>query len=424
MRSRIVTLVVATTLCVGCGGEGTSSEAVASTPASAATQDPGGALGGFAVGPDLNTPRGQHTATLLPDGRVLVVGGTDGTGVLADSEIYDPKANTWTSVRDLNLDQSVVDPTAGLMMDASGTLAIARQLHSATLLADGRVLIAGGIGIERLDEGVPVMETLSSAHIFDPLTNAFERVGSLTTPRAWHVAAPLGAGAVLAGGLDDTLQSSGTADVFDPETHTFTSVTMNDRHTWGALVSLGNEALVLGGVDLFQTAQGSWAIAALPAVRAEVLASGADAFVEGPAYDVDLVHVGSNTFAGGAYFAGGQAALEQGLTAVASTARYDSATGAFEAGPDLRTARYACRVATAGAATTDQLVIGGLDGQGQQLRSCELWDSAANAFVGAADLITLRSDFCAVTLLDGRILVIGGLDAQTLGIRQTELYQR
>ena len=66
----------------------------------------------------------SHTATLLPNGKVLVAGGYDSSGTLASAELYDPASGTWT---------------------ATGSLATARVCHTATLLPNGKVLVAGGL---------------------------------------------------------------------------------------------------------------------------------------------------------------------------------------------------------------------------------------------------------------------------------------
>ena len=71
----------------------------------------------------LNTARFHHTATLLPDGRVLVVGGESGHDPLASAELYDPATGTWSD---------------------TGSLRTARDSHTATLLPNGMVLVAGG----------------------------------------------------------------------------------------------------------------------------------------------------------------------------------------------------------------------------------------------------------------------------------------
>src|SRR5436190_3662937 len=139
----------------------------------------------------LVVPRTGHAATALSDGRVLITGGRDNTGnIVAGSEIFDPETETST---------------------ASATLTTARVDHTATHLADGRVLVAGGTG----DSG-----PLSSAEIFDPANPdaGFRVVASaMSATRARHTATLLSNGTVLiAGG-----EADGTAEIFDPTTELF-----------------------------------------------------------------------------------------------------------------------------------------------------------------------------------------------------------
>ena len=156
----------------------------------------------WATAASLQTPRASHRAARLADGRVLVAGGfADRFGVdaLDRVEIYDPAANTWTPAANLN-----VARTFG---------------HSATTLADGRVLVAGG-GDERLPLGE---QYLASAELYNPATNTWTMTRSMTVERLSHFAVLLTNGKVLAaGGADNEDIRTGngiageTAELFTP----------------------------------------------------------------------------------------------------------------------------------------------------------------------------------------------------------------
>ncbi len=132
--------------------------------------------------------RDEATATLLPSGKVLLAGGVDYAGhntVLASAELYDPHTNRWAA-------------TAGMR--------IARYRQTATTLADGRVLVAGGA---QLKGGAD--SALASAEIYDPLSAAWASAASMTEPRVLHTATRLRNGTVLvAGGFADS------TDLFTP----------------------------------------------------------------------------------------------------------------------------------------------------------------------------------------------------------------
>jgi hypothetical protein len=138
----------------------------------------------------LSVARYNHTATLLPDGKVLVAGGCSGSSCMS-AELYDPNAGTWS---------------------ATGSMTAARVFHTATLLQSGRVLVAGGCS--------DCMIPLGSAELYDPGTGTWTATGSMSTPRVWHTATLLADGRVLvASGLSSAAPAyTPSAELYDPTT--------------------------------------------------------------------------------------------------------------------------------------------------------------------------------------------------------------
>ncbi len=135
-----------------------------------AVMGPGAAHGaGWSVTASMAVARSNHTATLLPNGKVLVAGGIDNTTPLASAELYDPASSTWSRTADM---------------------ATPRHSHTATLLTNGKVLVAGGYS----------NEYLTSATLYDPATNTWSSAGSMAFARASHTATLLPNGKVLVTG--------------------------------------------------------------------------------------------------------------------------------------------------------------------------------------------------------------------------------
>ncbi len=228
----------------------------------------GGAAGAWIDAGEMGVERAEHTATLLADGRVLVAGGHRLTGsgeleALAGVEIYVPGAGAgeWTS------------PAA---------LAEARSIHTATLLPDGRVLVAGGFtgtSGETDPYGYPG-EQLGSAEVFDPATGGWTPAPALTDPRAGHTATLLPSGRVLvAGGFivrpDGDVDMLRSAEIYDPATGQWAPAAplldQAGRHT-ATLLPSGKVLLAAGersqaGLDtfsaqLYDPAADSWEFAA------------------------------------------------------------------------------------------------------------------------------------------------------------------
>lgn len=155
------------------------------------------------------SPRGFHTATLLQDGRVFIAGGFDQRGdsngipALSTTQIYDPSSEKF-----------VLGPP----------LAKTRGAHTATLLSDGRVLLVGGVS---KGQDSSTATALSSIEIFDPKTNLMDtsNLGAMKDSRVGFGAVKLPSGDVLvAGGRNASLQYLDSAEIFDPTTKLFTQL--------------------------------------------------------------------------------------------------------------------------------------------------------------------------------------------------------
>ena len=189
---------------------------------------------------EMNAAHAMHTATLLPNGDVLIAGGMDANGkAQALAEIYHPASGKFTPARSMNL---------------------ARREHRATLLQDGHVLITGGLDAQD--------HILAIAELYDPATRkfaltteAFPRTGTtMTGMRCEHTASILPNGQVLIAGGSDTNGVLATAELYDPAQGKFTCVggssgapiglcnpSMTDSRTYALAVSLADGQVLLAG---------------------------------------------------------------------------------------------------------------------------------------------------------------------------------
>jgi len=174
-----------------------------------------------------------YTATLLRDGNVLVAGGATAgqpEKLLANAELYDPTTGRWT---------------------ATGSMIHPRVNHTATLLPDGRVLVAGGWNPPNPSRLEVPSTPLDSAEIYDPQTGTWTSTESMPEPRAFHTATRLSDGTVLvAGGASGDFSASfSSAELYDPRTGRWTSAGNMSiaRNRSTATLLLDGSVLIAGG---------------------------------------------------------------------------------------------------------------------------------------------------------------------------------
>jgi N-acetylneuraminic acid mutarotase len=216
--------------------------------------------------------RGGHTATLLPDGRVLVAGGGaeetafEGGPRSASAEVFDPQSGQWTTIASMSEARmgftatllpdgrvlvaggdggfaaaELFDPSTG-KWTATGSMVEGRFGHTATLLADGTVLVTGGCACS--DPGA-----LESAELFDPATETWAATGSMRTARIFHTATLLADGGVLV--VNDGLSNDGpgSAEVYDPQRGRWVATANPTRSRFGYTATRLSDGNVLVAGD-------------------------------------------------------------------------------------------------------------------------------------------------------------------------------
>jgi hypothetical protein len=190
----------------------------------------------------LTGSRESHTATLLLNGKVLVAGGFDasvGGGTVATCELYDPATGTWTG---------------------TGSLNEGRYLHTATLLPSGKVLVAAGVSGGAY---------IASAELYDPATGNWSTTASLPAERALHTATLLPNGKVLVAGGFNGIDVFASAELYDPATGNWSSTgslnTARGAHTatllqnGTVLAAFGaNTSIFLSSAELYNPTTGLW----------------------------------------------------------------------------------------------------------------------------------------------------------------------
>jgi hypothetical protein len=335
--------------------------------------------GFMATGP-MATARSYHTATLLPNGNVLVAGGLNASGTsLASSEVYNPTTGTFASTVN-NM------PNKGVG-------------HTATLLNTGKVLVAGGGN--------------SSSQLYDYLTNTWSSAGGMSSQRSYHTATVLLSGKVLiAGGSGNNGAPTNSAQIYDPATGNFTATgNMTSPREFqtatllssgkvliaGGRTKSGNSYVYLASAELYDPATGVFTAVATPMARARY-GHVATVVTTGPSAGMILIVGGANT------------------GTIGSSELYNPATGTFTSSGSLGTAR---QYFTATPITSGVLVVGGLNGTAR-VGTGEQYQGST--FVPGGLMKAARAAHTATLLNNGSVLIVGGQGSAGVSIVSAELF--
>ncbi len=336
------------------------------------------------AGGTLNIGRRSHTATLLADGRVLIAGGfVQSTAITDRAEMFYPGSETFNLL------------TPSMHQERAG--------HTATRLADGRVLLAGGW----YETSPGQLASTARAETFDPVTGLFTEVGDMNVERVDHAAVRLADGRVLLTGGSryqaGFLEDLDTAEIFDPNTNTFTLLPAHMAHTHAThvMADLGTGKIgIVGGSDIdlrpeyFDVSSGQF-VALLPAAD-------------------DAVRFGAM----GASFASGSLSVAGGDTRGTVLYLDTSTTTLRNSGSGLAKARA---YGTATRIANDRILVGGgVDAGGYANGSYIILHSLDLVIEGgvggsrsyATELLfpTPLAFHTATQLGDGRVLFCGGLN--------------
>jgi hypothetical protein len=291
---------------------------------------------------------------------------------------------------------------------------IARLEHTATLLNDGKVLVAGG--------------NAATAELFDPASGAFTSTGSMETARTGHTATLLNDGRVLVAG-----GGTATAELFDPKTGKFTSAgeMMASRINHTATLLTSGEVLIAGGTDSSGTALG------------ELFDPATNTFVPTATGGTQALHLAAVLLQDGKVLLAGGEVTEDvsggstrccifGPVSVTNAGLFDDASSSFFAAGGMsasRSSHTATLLSTgealiAGGATIATKAVGSSAVTTvQPLASAELFNPASGTFGPTGSMTTPRAMHTATLLGNGEVLVVGGVGTKRNALATAELFQ-
>ncbi len=338
--------------------------------------------------------RASHTATLLPDGTVLVTGGWIHFYTIASAELYDLTTEKWSS---------------------TGSLQTPRDDHTATLLRNGKVLVVGG---RNLTESKPRQRFVyASAELYDPATKTWSTAGRMQTERMAHIATLLPDGRVLVvGGLAQRGNAATSAEIYDPTTEKWSITGSPQTHVVASSLLDNGKVLGVGddlkpkskapatSAELYDPATGVWTRTAPPLVH---LPSAPEGY-----YRTTLLHEGH-------VFLTEFFSKRLNSSPPVKAELYDPAAGTWtETGKEIK-GRFAATTTLLPDGSV--LICGGKYPYGNTLprtglpfnaipvgETAEVYLAAIGSWIKAGNPATARFHHTATLLPNGKVLIAGG----------------
>jgi hypothetical protein len=378
-----------------------------------------------------------QTETALADGSVIVTGGAygniNGYDIFAMTDRFDPASGVWSPTGDMQIAPGNV-PTIG-----------GRYVDSATILRDGRVLVAGGLG--HTNNFIQI-QTFATSELYDPSVGTWTLTGNMNVGRAQHAAVTLLDGRVLVvGGQDPSFNPTATAEIFTPPlSRSFAYVahrSLNAAPVTRAQILLAPRRSVQTRVDIRRV--GTWKVtgslnvarSAVPMTllpNGKVLIEGGDMFgsggvtaelfdpatakwtMTGSMHVARFYHSAILLPNGRVLVVGGTS----GPTATSSAEIYNPQTGRWSMANRMNSTRF--RMSILGLLNGTVLVPGGYTYDGIPRDSADLYNPVTKTWMATPSMNSSRAIYIADVLANGKVLVADGISQNDTNLQSAELY--
>jgi N-acetylneuraminic acid mutarotase len=377
---------------------------------------------------NLNHARSDHTASLLPSGKVFVAGGLDSSSTpLSNGEVFNPASGTWAGAANSMTSGHAEHAAAALpngkvlvmggSSDATGgqvesydpvtnrfspvkNLITGRNYVSGTILPTDQALVVGG----RATQSAPI----ASPELYDPAAGTWSTTGSWSTDRFGHTATTLNDGTVLvAGGAGDVTNYTTAADRFDPSTGAWSSASNlnTGRLDHAAALLADGRVLVAGGIGNSVNLK-----------TAEIYTPGTNSWTFTASLATARAFITATTLPNGKVLVAGGSA---GSSTLSSAELFDPAAGAWSGAAPMSTARVGHTVTLL---QNGKVLVTGGGTSNTWVNTTEIYDPTLDSWSAAAPMLSARKYHTATLLPNGKVLVLGGQQNSVTTVATAELY--